>query len=218
MKLTKILEALFKETGEGTAQPFEWNRKGSLKSFYESLKKIAKSGYQPDVMKVFLYGAKSEKQEYQVIFSCYLKKKNPMILRLVTKDTPKPENKPKDPIKYEMVVYIGFGAMKAGQEYSDEVTNLHEQYRMLATVIKCIEDFVNNADPEVKITELIINPKSDAPGDEVALDSRRGRIYLNYVKKNLSRLNGAWTAYTGEDNIVIRSGEVKGDTVIAKKD
>ena len=89
-------------------------------------------------------------------------------------------------------------------------TNLNEQYRLMATVMECIEDYVNRLEGlkvEVAggkehtcvIYKLYIVPKSDIEAGP-QLDSRRGRLYKAFLQKNLNKLPFKMTIDTGSDN------------------
>lgn len=77
-------------------------------------------------------------------------------------------------------------------------TNLNEQYRVIATVIECVKDYIDrveglvisiNGDEYTCIIQTIfIAPKSDTTGNVSASDSRRGRLYQAFIKKNLAKL------------------------------
>ena len=121
----------------------------------------------------------------------------------------KPKRKYEGP-QYEMEVWISFTV-----DSSDEDTNMNEQYSVMATVIQCVEDFVEKASKYFVIKEITINPKSDTSSD-AQLDSKRGRLYMAYVKRNISKLPGKWTAYANEDGIVIKNGDWTGGDVVAK--
>jgi hypothetical protein len=98
---------------------------------------------------------------------------------------------------------------------SDEDTNMNEQYSVMATVIQCVEDFIKRASKYFIIKEININPKSDTSSD-AQLDSKRGRLYLAYVKRNISKLPGKWTAYADSEGVSIKNGDWSGGDIVAK--
>ena len=200
------LKHILSEVGEGSAKPFSYNRKGNFSSFFKSLK-TASTIDKYTKQKDFVYEVIGDKSRYLVKFACILRKKNPMILVL-------PGQKPKQPPKekYEMEVGVGFNVKRARDEYE---TNLSEMYRLMATVIEAIKDFVKGVDDEVKLNTIQIHPKADE-GSAGSIDSKRGRIYLSYIKKNISKIPGKWTAFQYNDRIEVRNGDWTGDDVIAK--
>ena len=202
MKLTDILN----EIGDATAKPFNWSVNRSI----ELVSKQFIVGINNQNNKIswlgplrFGYTAHSKKAQYDINMEAMGRKR--MVLRLPS--IPKP--KTKGPA-YEMEVWISFTV-----DSSDEDTNMNEQYSVMATVIECVEDFVKKASKYFVIKEITINPKSDTSGD-AALDSKRGRLYMAYVKRNISKLPGKWTAYANSEGIVIKNGDWTGGDIVAK--
>jgi len=81
-------------------------------------------------------------------------------------------------------------------------TNLNEQYRVMTTVIECIKDYIDRVEGLVVsigddeytcvIQTIYVAPKSDIAGNAQepgsSVDSRRGRLYQVFIKKNLEKL------------------------------
>ena len=203
------LKKILSEVGEGSAKPFSYNRKGNFSSFFKSLK-TASTIDKYTKQKDFVYEVIGDKTRYLVKFVCILREKNPMVLYLPGfNKKPKP---PKD--KYEMEVSVGFNVKRARDEYD---TGLGEMYRLMATVIETMKDFVNGVDDDIKINSFHIYPKADdAPTGAASVDSKRGRIYLSYVKKNIGKLPGKWSAVQYNDRIEVRNGDWTGNDIIAK--
>jgi len=86
--------------------------------------------------------------------------------------------------------------------HEEPETNLNEQYRVMSTVIECIKDYIDrveglvisiNDDEYTCVVQTIyIAPKSDTNVNSdtptSSLDSRRGRLYQAFIKKNLAKL------------------------------
>jgi hypothetical protein len=202
MRLTDILN----EIGDASAKPFKWSVNRSIDLVSKQF--IVGIDNQKSYMNwlgpiEFGYTAHSNKAQYDISMEAMGRKR--MVLQLPGK----PKRKPAGP-KYEMEVWISFTV-----DSSDEDTNMNEQYSVMATVIECVEDFVKKASKYFLIKEITINPKSDTSGD-AALDSKRGRLYMVNVKRNISRLPGKWTAYANSDGIVIKNGDWTGGDVVAK--
>jgi nicotinamide mononucleotide adenylyltransferase len=89
----------------------------------------------------------------------------------------------------------------------DEITNLNEQYSVLSTITKIILEFVEEFNKKGgNITAVQIAPKSD--NDNLSkIDSKRGKFYTAYIKKNLSKVPGysirEKTNYEGHEYIEI---------------
>jgi hypothetical protein len=77
---------------------------------------------------------------------------------------------------------------KAGKANMD-VTNMHEQYAVMSTITDIFTTWINEWDEELYISKIKIDPikESDEDGDNV--DSRRGKLYHAFMKKQLSKLN-----------------------------
>jgi len=99
----------------------------------------------------------------------------------------------------------------------EKETNMFEQYRVLATVVECIRDFVETADKTpIPIMELQIIPKADDEDTGVSLDSRRGRFYMAYIRKQVKTLPGVWSVIKmgRNDAISIKRGKITGASVM----
>jgi len=202
MKLTDILN----EIGDASAKPFKWSVNRSIdltsKQFIVGINNQKRSLDWLGPIK-FGYTAHSNKAQYDITMEAMGRKR--MVLMLPGK----PKRKYEGP-QYEMEVWISFTV-----DSSDEDTNMNEQYSVMATVIQCVEDFVEKASKYFVIKQITINPKSDTSSD-AQLDSKRGRLYMAYVKRNISKLPGKWTAYANEDGIQIKNGDWTGGDVVAK--
>lgn len=100
-----------------------------------------------------------------------------------------------------------------GQE---EETNFQEQYRVLATVVQCVRDFIEQADKTpIPVKQLDIVPKA-GEGEKKGMDNRRGRFYLAYIKKQVKNLPGDWSVVKmyEEGGVKIRRGKLTGGGVI----
>ena len=119
--------------------------------------------------------------------------------------------------KFAMRMNIGFYAKTkplTGTEFNiddeddrERTTNLHEQYRVLATVIDKSIEVINEVTKEFKIDTIYIIPKADE-GEEESINNRRGRFYLAYIKKAIKRLNDKVTASEDKYNggFIIQGG------------
>ena len=200
MKLTDILN----EIGDASAKPFKWSATRAIdlvsKQFIIGIDKRTPSRDWIGPIK-FGYTAHSDKAQYDITMEAMGRKRLVLMLPGV--------KKPTGPM-YEMQVWISFTV-----DNSDEDTNMNEQYSVMATVIECVEDFIKKASKYFIIKEININPKSDTSSD-AQLDSKRGRLYLAYVKRNISKLPGKWTAYADSEGISIKNGDWTGGDIVAK--
>jgi hypothetical protein len=202
MKLTDILN----EIGDASAKPLPWKSKGSIslmaKQFAVAIDKQERSLNWLGPF-LFSYTAQSESASYDIKMEALGRKR--MMLQLPGQPKRKYAGS-----QYDMEVWISFTV-----DGSDESTNLNEQYRVMAAVIECIKDFISKVSDIFSIKEINILPKSDT-GPDAQFDSQRGRLYLAYVKRNIDKLPGKWTAYADEDGISIRNGSWEGGNIVAK--
>jgi len=157
------------ELGEGTAEPFRWNALGDIKSFISDLEKM-KPEYGTGI---FQYTFKSDSAEYVAnVFSTLIHSVNP-------KANP------------NLYVSIGFD-IKNGNE---EITNYQEQYRVMATMLKIVADFINTVDTieGIDLKEVQLYPQSDESKHRSSIDSKRGKLYKEYLAKNLNKFNKEYT-------------------------
>ena len=96
-------------------------------------------------------------------------------------------------------------------------TNLNEQYRVMSTVIECLSDYIDHVEGLVVsigddeytcvIQTIYIAPKSDVTGNtsnpDSSIDSRRGRLYQAFIKKNLEKLPISMDIETKPDMFVL---------------
>ena len=149
------------ELGEGTAKPFKWNAMGDIKTFISDLEKM-----KPEHgIGVFQYNFESDSAEYIVkVFATLL---------------PPPNS--------DLYISVGFD-IKNGKE---EITNYQEQYRVMATMLKIIVDFVNTVDTieGINLKEIQLYPQSDEAKSISSTNSKRGKLYKEYLEKNLNKFN-----------------------------
>ncbi len=118
--------------------------------------------------------------------------------------------KPKDWKSYHCILGLGFGV--DGVE-NDPETNLGEQFRVMSTVVECGLDFIQKVlddDDLVGIQEFHMKPKLDKEGQK-GVDSRRGKLYLAYIKNSFKRLKTGKDYYIEQNNegFVLKFGKVK---------
>ena len=204
MKLTEIL----KEIGEGTAQPFKWR---AVDKADQKIITHAKS-LQP-------FGSGEHKTQFRVTYLAqgtvlYNISFLTVIRRGIHFKKPgAPETAWSPNGKVLVDANISFSTMNDVDDKMPE-TNLNEQYRLMATVMECIDDYVKRIEGlkvEVAggkehtcvIYKLYIVPKSDEESDFISgpqLDSRRGRMYKAFLQKNLNKLPVKMTIDTASGN------------------
>lgn len=206
LKVVTIKTNTLAEIGDASVKAFPWTRKGNIKTFLAKLKKEAANNYKD--LGVFSYEVTSPNATYMVKLGCYMRKKTALVLRLPGKPVPE------QPKKYEMLVYIAFNTKGSKTE---KTTNLNEQYGLMSTVIECISDFISNLDDDIVVDELSYKPKADT-GKDTDIESKRAKLYLAFLKQNINKLPGKWTAFSQSDRIAIRPGDwtTTGSSIVAK--
>lgn len=105
---------------------------------------------------------------------------------------------------------VDFGARTAGGGFSLDDTNMGEQYRVMSTIKDIVFDFIEEWQEHWYIHNLEVAPiKSTDGGDDEedsidGVDSRRGRMYLAYIKKNLPKLSKPYGVRVFNDYFLIQ--------------
>ena len=198
------LASIVNEIGEGTAQPFSWR---AVDKAEQKIVQHAKS-LQP-------FGSGEHKTQFRVTYLAqgtvlYNISFLTVIRRGIHFKKPgAPETAWSPNGKVLVDANISFSTMNDADDKMPE-TNLNEQYRLMATVMECIEDYVKRLEGlkvEVAggkehtcvIYKLYIVPKSDEDAGP-QLDSRRGRLYKAFLQKNLNPLPFKLTMDTASGN------------------
>jgi hypothetical protein len=144
---------------------------------------IAKKFHETNTSTVYfdtklVYKFKTDKANYDVGFHVVMERKR------YANITQNPNWKPGPP--YKTYAAVGFNIEGDTEEKS---SNLNEQFSVLSTVTKIIFDFIDNVNASGgNLVSLQVAPKSDV-GTRSKLDSKRGKFYAAYIKKNLSKLS-----------------------------
>lgn len=199
MKYLKLFEEHINEIGDASAKPFKVqgpSPREILKDMLhvqETRRDSPIDWLDPEVTSTWTFSG-DKGVDYEMEISWTIKKD--IQIRL------KPGRR-KQARKFAMRMNIGFYAKSkplTGTEFNiddeddrERTTNLHEQYRVLATVIDKSIEVINEVTKEFKIDTIYIIPKADK-GEEESINNRRGRFYLAYIKKAIKRLNDKVTA------------------------
>ena len=203
MRYLRLFEDHINEIGDASAKPFKVkgpSPKQVLKdmlSTQENRKDSPIDWLDPDrVIKWTFSGDKGIDYEMEIAWTV----KKRIAIRL------KP-GKRKTARKLEMKMNIGFYAKSNDEDDRERTTNLHEQYRVLATVVDTAISVINEVTKDFIINEIYIIPKADE-GEEESIDNRRGRFYLAYLKKAIKKINDKVTIQEDKYNggFVIRGG------------
>jgi hypothetical protein len=116
---------------------------------------------------------------------------------------------PKQP-DYNMIIVLAFNVVGSEKEV---ITNFGEQFKVLSTVVAITKQVVNEIS-EIKWVELqeirIAAKLEDYEEGKPVIQSKRGRFYLEYIKKQGSSLPGDWSVEITNDMFVIKRGKWRG--------
>jgi len=126
-----------------------------------------------------LFNFKTDKADYRVTAHTRLEKQTYINFG------DDPNFKPGPP--YKTTISLGFTT--EGNE-EEEATNLNEQFSVLSTITNIVIDFIEQLNKAGgNVTAVFVPPKGDDVKDS-KVDSKRGRLYAAYIKKNLSKIPG----------------------------
>jgi len=198
------LKNILNEIGEGVT-PFPWKRTGPTKvdSWMGEMGTADKSksvtGKWEELPRL-QYEFKSDKATYNVqIAGGYSRRLNVSFGR-------KP-NAPKPP-DYNMIIVIAFDVVGSEKEV---ITNFGEQFKVLSTVVAITKQVVKEIS-EIKwieLTEIRIAAKlEDYEEGKPVIQSKRGRFYLEYIKKQGASLPGDWTVEIANDMFILHPRKI----------
>jgi hypothetical protein len=201
MNYIQTYENFLFEIGDSSAKRFPWKSKQSFDSFFKYAiaegKKNSTSGdlnaqwFRLKNLEITVSGGKAE---YDVKIGTSVR--GAFNLSFGGDSNPADD--------YDMLSAISFNVKGATEELE---TNLNEQYSLMATLTDIIIEFLNTSPSYLKIQKFYIKPKSDNNEDNPLLDSRRGKLYLAYIKNNIKKLSGSWTAEMDKEGITIMRGK-----------
>ena len=196
-----IAESLILEFGDAS-NPFRYKADVSEDAYFKKMMKTAEhkkkleGGARVDQMPFqdLIYTVWGEKETYTVKFGGYVS--SPIMLPGT------------NTLPWFLEYDVSFNVKDAEAETE---TNLGEQFRLVATVTQICLDFIASAmSARISIKTLGMFPKNDDGTDSVSIASRRGRLYLEYVKKNIKKLKGDWSAELAKDGIILHAGTWSG--------
>ncbi len=202
------LKDLLNEIGEGVT-PFSWRKAGpaSVDSWMGELAMVDKStsvNGRWEQLPTLVYEFTGDKATYEVHIAGGWSK------RLNISFNKKP-GAPKPP-SFNLIIVVSFD-IKGKENPNDEpeITNFGEQFKVLSTVVDITEKVVKEISEIewIKLEEIRIAPKlEDEEEGKPITQSKRGRFYLAYIKKQGNKLPGTWTAEITNDMFVLRNGKI----------
>ena len=173
-------ESFINEVGEANAKTYPFKSDIDPSKLIELAKQSHKTSTSTRYYETNLvYKFKTDKANYDVTFAVTMEQQRYINL---SRD---PNFKPGPP--YKTYAEVGFNIEGDTEERN---TNLNEQFSVLSTVTKIIFDFIDKLNTSGgNLVKLYVGAKSDTD-KKSTLNSKRGRLYTAYLKKNLSKLSG----------------------------
>lgn len=212
MKYVKLFEEwqVVNEIGEGVA-PFSWKRVSHSKvdSWMADMSMHERgSGSQNNPLPELVYEFKGDKADYVVKIIGTYSEYTYINFSSRRPGAPKPQD-------YNVFVGVAFDIKKeiATEPGKEEITNFGEQFKVVSTVAAITEEVMRELQEIewIKVQEIHIVPKlEDADEGKPITQTKRGRLYLEYIRKQGKRLKGDWTADIQKDRFVIKAGKWSG--------
>lgn len=190
------------EIGEGS-RTFAWRRTGHIKvdTWMSNMSMADMSKHVQgrwEQLPTINYEFKSDKATYNVRIAGGWDK------NIYINFGKKPASKPAD---FNLIIVVSFDVV--GMD-NTPITNFGEQFRVISTVTD-IADTVIKEISQIKwvdLKEVRIAPKlEDAEEGKPITQSKRGRLYLEYIKKQGHRLPGDWTAEIDKEMFILKKGK-----------
>ena len=178
MKHVKLFEELINEIGDASHKPFKWKLVPPYnKAYYNSPE---------DFMKAF---KKDDETDYGYTMYSFTTDKgtnyevelNFQIYQATFQSIPQ--------LQVEIDFYTSDKQGK--RNLTQDVTNKNEIFPVMSTVIDCCISWINQWDKVFYMRRIDITPKKEDGGadyGEDPVDSRRGKLYLHFIKKQIKRL------------------------------
>ena len=181
-------EQVLNEIGEGVT-PFPYRLDGNIKaaSWMSDLSLIDKKNAKPvTALDPIMYTFKSDKATYVVKIGG-----EASVNKYINWADKNPNwKKPQD---YNISMAVAFSVNDgAGRE---QITNYGEQFRVMSTVSEIVKEVakVILQFQWVKLSKIVIAPKLEDGEEDKSIDqTKRGRLYLAYIQKQMNQLPGKW--------------------------
>ena len=209
------------EIGDASAKAFNWkeddNTSRKMKKLVERVLKMEINEYERDR---FVYIFENDNgQKYRVYFEGFVQRIDPGFSFGI------PNKEESSLQKYDSVFTLAFdteeGYLSFDPNRKEQDTNRGETFRIMSTVTEIAFDFLEKAEKVgYPVKAVKFTGKGDDGGDDGISTTKRGRMYLMYVKKQLRNLKtkSNYTAMNTKiqdvDGVEIRLGKWTGGNVI----
>lgn len=186
------LKNILSEIGDASAKPFPWQAKRTMEASLKTMETNAARSFKAEPKSfatgiTFVYKFQSDQTntKYEVVIDNEVGQN---IISLTGKKSQK---------KYFINSIVAFDTN--AHETAD--TNLNEQYRVMATVIDCIKDFIKGiqSSKAFELNQIMVYPKADIDNGNPTINSKRGRMYKMYIQKQLQNIPNASVKAAGKE-------------------
>ena len=177
MKHVRLFEELINEIGDASHKPYKWRLDRPYSDVYynspEDFMKAFKKDRENDYGYTMYQFTTDKGTNYEVEF-------NFEIYQATFQHIPQ--------LQVEIDFYTSDKQGK--RNLTQDMTNKNEIFPVMATVVDIVVSWINQWDKQFYMRRIEIIPKREDEGDYGIdpVDSRRGKLYLHYIKKQLKRL------------------------------
>ena len=208
------------EVGDASAKPYKWKAGTNIKKgMQRAVDTVLKKGdYEHDEHSFDYFFKNNDGLEYIISFKGWVQNMKKDATNIFSGET--------DPNRvWDSSFNIAFNTLSDHKKGVENETNLGDMFRIMATVTEVAFNFLEESEKSGYLVKtLTIAPKGDTENNN-GMGSRRGRIYLAYIKKQMKRLKtkSDYTAMfrrsdSGFNVIHIAKGKWTGGGVIEKVD
>ena len=177
------------EIGDASAKPFKWTQSQNITQEVKSFIQRLIPGTSANLNFAY-YFENDQGVEYIVLLKGQLQNKlmNPF------------DSRPG--IDYDSYYILSYNTVKNFQKNVETETNLGDVYRIMSTVTSIVVDFLEQVKKSgYPVKTLAISAKDDSESGVSSMESRRGRLYANYIKKQLVQLGGDYRVQAANDRV-----------------
>lgn len=187
MKLTKILEDIMSEIGDASATGYSLTKPNLKGKFVKLVDKInsnkSKKEYGGEEPFKVKYVATIGSNQYNIDISGVVRNTTPgTVPRFTYLFNPDGSRKPGS-----IDMRVDFDMKRESKKDAFSSTEQNEQYKVLSAVFQSVLDFINQTESTTPVDLITMHPANDK-GTDTDTNSKRGRFYLAYINKNISKL------------------------------
>lgn len=196
------------EIGDASVKPFSWKQDGNVKRdmsyLGDDVQKLQPDAFQKE--KFRYYFTSDSDTEYIVEFAGWIQRLAPIAFG----------GEPHPSELYDSKFNIAYNTFSDHFAGIERETNKGEMFGIMSTVTEIVFDFLQESEKSgYPVKTLTVLGKGDASGER-GMDTRRGRIYLAYIKKQMKRLKtkSKYSAVLEGNMVKLMLGNWKGANVL----